>query len=376
MAEPFKNWIDAKLVRVAAQHLRRVHADFPAARFVEMATNGLDALELKQRVAHVAAALAATLPGEFPAAAAVLERSLAPPRDDTDLAKLAPTDAGLAGWIVWPMTEFVAAHGLPHPERALASLRELTQRSTAEYAVRAFLIAHEALTLRTLRGWLTDPSAHVRRLVSEGTRPRLPWGVQLRRFVADPSPTLPLLEALQDDASEYVRRSVANHLNDIAKDHPDVVAAWLERHLPAAPAPRRALLQHASRTLVKRGHRRALAAWGIDAPLRGTAELAIAPARVRLGTSMQIAATLQSTAKRAQRLVVDYVVHHVKAGGATSPKVWKGWSLELAAGERRVLTKRHSWRPTTVRVDRPGRHAVDLLVNGRVVARAAFELRA
>jgi 3-methyladenine DNA glycosylase AlkC len=376
MAEPFKNWIDGVLVRTAAQHLRRVQADFPAERFVALATAGLDALELKQRVAHVAAAFAATLPADFGAAAAVLEQSLAPPRDDADLGKLAPCDDGLAGWIVWPMTEFVAARGLAHPERALAALRELTQRSTAEYAIRPFLVEHEALTLRTLRSWLRDPSAHVRRLISEGTRPRLPWGMQLRRFVADPTPALPLLRALQDDMSEYVRRSVANHLNDIAKDHPDVVAAWLEEHLPGAPAERRALLKHASRTLIKRGDRRVLAAWGLAGALRGDASLAIAPKRVRIGGHMELAVSLRSTGRRPQRLAIDYVVHRVNAGGATRPKVWKGWNVELAAGERRALHKRHSWRRTTVRTHRPGAHAVELLVNGRVVARAAFVLRA
>jgi 3-methyladenine DNA glycosylase AlkC len=338
-------------------------------------SSGLDRLELKQRVAHVANALAATLPADFAAAAAVLERSLAPPRADTDVGKLAATDAGLAGWIVWPMTEFVAQRGLAFPERALRALRELTQRSTAEFAIRPFLVAHEELTLRTLHSWLADPNPHVRRLISEGSRPRLPWGIRLRRFVADPSRTLPLLEALQDDASEYVRRSVANHLNDIAKDHPGVVAAWLERHLPAAPPPRRALLQHASRTLIKRGDRRVLAAWGLAGTLRGAATLRITPQRVRLGERMQLAVSLWSTAQRAQRLVVDYVVHHVKADGSTSPKVWKGWRLELARGERRELTKGHSWQPTTIRTDRPGRHAVDLLVNGRVVAQAAFTLQ-
>lgn len=374
MAEPFKNWIDEPLLRTAARHLRRVQPDFPDRRFVALATDGLAALELKARVRHVAAALAATLPVEFARAADVLERSLAPPRDDTDLGKLAPCDAGLAGWIVWPMTEFVAVHGLAHPERALRALHALTQRSTAEFAIRPFLVEHEAQTLATLRTWLDDPSAHVRRLVSEGSRPRLPWGIRLQRFVVDPSPTLPLLEALQDDPSEYVRRSVANHLNDIAKDHPAVVAAWLERHLPAAGRERRALLAHASRTLIKRGDRRVLAAWGVDAPLRGDAELAVAPARVRLGGAMEVRATLRSRARTAQRLVVDYVVHHVRAAGATSPKVWKGWTLELGPRESRELVKRHSWKPTTIRTDRPGRHELELLVNGRVVARTAFEL--
>lgn len=374
MAEPLKHRIDAPLVRLCARHLVRVHPAFPASAFVRRATLGLDGLELKARVQQVAAALAATLPADFGAAVDVLERSLAPARDDTDLGALVPGPAGLAGWIVWPMTEFVAQRGQSDPERALGALRAMTQRFTAEYAIRPFLIAHEARTLRTLRGWLGDPSAHVRRLVSEGTRPRLPWGIRLARFVADPSPTLPLLAALQDDPSDYVRRSVANHLNDIAKDHPDLVADWLERHLPGASPARRALLQRASRTLVKQGNPRVLAAWGLGASLRGRARLCIEPPRVPRGGKMQVIVEVRSASRRPQRLQVDYAVHHLRSGGRTSRRVWKGFTLELAAGERRTLQKSHSWRPTTIRTDQPGRHQVELLVNGRVAAAAAFVL--
>ncbi|MBX3462847.1 MAG: DNA alkylation repair protein [Planctomycetes bacterium] len=375
MAEPFKHRLDAALVRTLGDHLRRAWRRFPRDRFEREALAGLDALALKARVDHLAGVLATVLPPSFAAAAEVLERSLRPARADTDLGALQPGPDGLAGWAIWPLTEFVARHGLAAPERALRCLHALTQRFTAEFALRPFVLAHPDLVFATLRRWVDDPSAHVRRLCSEGTRPRLPWGMRLAPLVADPSPALPLLERLQDDASDYVRRSVANHLNDIAKDHPELVADWLDRHLPAAPPPRRALLRHASRTLVKRGHPRVLAAWGVDRPLRGTATLVVAPRRAAIGAAVQLTATLQSSARRPQRLAVDYVVHHVKAGGEAKPRVWKGWTLELGPGERRELHKRHSLRPVTTRRDHPGRHAVDLVVNGRVVARSAFDLR-
>ncbi len=375
MAEPFKNLLNDGLVRTAAGHLRRAWPRFPDAMFVARATDGLQSLELKARALHVAAALDAVLPADFDVAATVLERSLAPARSDTDLAALRPGPDGLAGWIVWPMTEFVVRRGLDQPERALRALHALTQRFTAEYAVRPFLVAHPVLTFATLHAWLEDPSAHVRRLVSEGSRPRLPWGRQLKSLVADPSPTLPLLAALQDDPSDYVRRSVGNHLNDIAKDHPHVVGEWLERHLPGASPARRAMLKHASRTLIKRGDPRVLKAWGLGRRLQGTAVLQVTPKSVRIGGEVALTVVLQSTAANAQRLVVDYAVHHVKADGTTSPKVWKGWTVELAARGRSVLAKRHSLRPVTTRRLHPGRHAIDLRVNGRVVATAAFVLR-
>lgn len=374
MAEPFKHLLNAGLVREAGRHLRRAWPAFDAARFEALATGGLDALEMKARAVHIADALAATLPADFDAACGVLEATLAPPREDPAIPS-GPAADGLAGWIVWPMTDWVARHGLHAPERALAALHAMTQRLTAEWAVRPFIVAHPAVAWATLARWCDDPSPHVRRLVSEGSRPRLPWGMQLKGLIADPSPTLPLLERLQDDPSEYVRRSVANHLNDIAKDHPGLVADWLARHLPDATPERRALLRHASRTLVKRGDARVLAAWGLGAALQGRVALALSPAQVVVGgDGLQLQVTLHSTARTPQPLEIDYAVHHVKAGGHTSPKVFKGWRLVLAPGERRVLAKRHAVQPITTRRYHAGRHLVDLRVNGQVLAEAAFEL--
>jgi hypothetical protein len=199
--------------------------------------------------------------------------------------------------------------------------------------------------------------------------------MQLKALVADPSPTLPLLRLLQDDPSEYVRRSVANHLNDIAKDHPGLVTAWVEEHLPGASKERLALLRHASRTLVKKGDTRTLKAWGLGQRLRGDATLVLSPRRVSVGDSLSLEVRLRSGAARAQKLVIDYAVHHVKANGTTSPKVFKGWVLDLAAGDERVLQKAHSMRPITTRTYHAGRHAVDLRINGEVVASASFDLR-
>jgi 3-methyladenine DNA glycosylase AlkC len=375
MAEPFKNLLNADLVRTAGQHLRRVWPAFDRSRFERTAIAGLQALELKARVQHVAVALEAVLPASFAAAADVLERSLAPARLDTDLSALEPGPEGLAGWAVWPMTEFVARRGLDEPRRALQALHAMTQRNTAEYAIRPFLLRHPELAFKTLRRWVGDPSAHVRRLVSEGSRPRLPWGMQLKPLVADPSPTLPLLEALQHDPSDYVRRSVANHWNDISKDHPRLVAEWLERHLDGASAELRALMKRASRTLVKRGDRAVLRAWGLGRAFAGTAMLSMSPKRVKVGGTVMLAATLCSTAPQRQRLVVDYAVQHEKNHGG-SGKVWKGWSLELLPREKRALEKRHSLRKVTTRRDHPGRHRVDLRVNGQVVASSHFDLLA
>jgi len=375
MAEPFKLLINPGVVEAIALHVQRGWVGFDATRFRQHALSGLDDLELKARVMQVARALVATLPTDVDRAAGALEAALGPPGVGDDLAQLRTSDAGLAGWAVWPLTEAIALLAAEAaPERGLQALHAMTQRLTAEFAIRPFLIRHPALSLATLSRWVSDPSAHVRRLVSEGSRPRLPWGLRLQALVDDPTPTLPLLRALQDDPSAYVRRSVANHLNDIAKDHPTQVAQWLAEHLPGASAQRRALLRHASRSLVKQGDAAVLAAWGLGEAFAGRATLAVSPGVVAVGQTLHLQVALCSTAGRPQRLAIDYAVHHVKANGSTAPKVFKGWVLELAPGEARRLEKRHAMKAVTTRRYYPGAHGLDLRINGVVVAEAGFTL--
>lgn len=374
MAEPFKNFINEAIIRRGASALAQVDAGFDAQRFTSVALRGLDQLELKARAMQVADALEVTLPADFSAAADWVDAALAPPLNDADLSHAHGSADGLHGWLLWSVGEFIARRGIAHPERALQSLHSLTQRFTAEFAIRPFIVAHPELVYGTLRAWTTDRSVHVRRLVSEGSRPRLPWGLQLRSLIADPSPSFPLLLALQDDSSEYVRRSVANHLNDIAKDHPALVAGWLELHLPGASADRIALLRHASRTLIKRGDARVLCVWGLGQAVKGNVSLSMTPRRVRVGEHVTLKVTVTSSSRRAQKLAIDYLVHHIKADGNTSVKVFKGWQFDMPAGSTRVLEKRHSMKRITTRRYYPGKHKVEIQVNGAVVASALFTL--
>jgi 3-methyladenine DNA glycosylase AlkC len=383
MAEAFKNLINPGTVDRAGHHLRRVWAGFDRQRFERIASAGLDSLEFKARAMQLADALEATLPGDFARAAGYIEASLAPttPLDDrgepVGLASgdgAAAADDGLRGWVVWSLAEFVARRGMDDVPRALACLHALTQRFSAEFAIRPFIQRHPEAVFTTLHRWLDDPSAHVRRLISEGSRPRLPWGLRLQALVADPSPCLPLLRALQDDPSAYVRRSVANHLNDIAKDHPERVADWVRTQLPGASAERHALLRHASRGLVKQGHAPTLAAWGLPQGFEGRAVLRLSAPRARIGEGIGLSLALRSTAPAEQPLLIDYLVHHVRANGRTSAKVFKGWKTTLAAGASQTFSKRHSLRPVTTRTLYPGRHRIEVQINGQRCAEATFDL--
>lgn len=380
MATALKHLINADTLSHAANHLHRDWPAFDRQRFIQLTTTGLDGLEFKARALQIADALQVCLPAPFDAAADVIEAALAPPLGfDAKGEPVGLGDAlsrkGLSGWVLWGVGEYVARAGLQQVPRALRCLHAITQRFTAEFAIRPLLVAQPSQVFDTLGQWAHDPSPHVRRLVSEGSRPRLPWGLRLQSLVDDPRPSLPLLRLLQDDPSAYVRRSVANHLNDIAKDHPERVARWVHEYRSGASPERTALLRHASRGLIKQGHVPTLRAWGLSPGLSGQADLVLSPGRLAIGETLSLQVRLHGDGLQMQALVVDYAVHHQRAGGKTSAKVFKGWKLGLAPGEARCLSKSHPLREVSTRRLYPGEHRVDLLVNGVVQASASFDLQ-
>jgi 3-methyladenine DNA glycosylase AlkC len=251
----------------------------------------------------------------------------------------------------------------------------LTQRFTAEFSIRPFLMQHEAATLMRLRQWTQDPSEHVRRLVSEGTRPRLPWAPRLPAFQKDPTPVLALLELLKDDPALYVRRSVANNLNDIGKDHPEVLTGTTYQWLQNASEERQWIVRHALRTAIKRGEPGALAVLGFgaqaDVAVRGAQ---ITPTRAAIGEKVVLAFEVVNRSAAQQRVLVDFRIHYTKANGSTAAKVFKLKTLELQAGESARLQKTVSLAQMSTRTHYPGRHQVDALLNGHAEPLGHFDL--
>lgn len=386
MAEPFKNLIGPAVVCDVGHHLQRVWPAFERRAFEQQALHGLDTLEFKARAEHLSQALQNHLPERFEAAADILQASLKsvpPPRfehdPDRELGTLGTDETGLGGWALWAFGDFTATRAAGRLElldRAMALLHAITQRFTAEFAIRPFIVAHPEPMWRILRQWQHDPSAHVRRLVSEGSRPRLPWGLRLHTLVKDPSPTLPLLLTLQDDPSEYVRRSVANHLNDIAKDHPEHLVSWLHTHLPEASPARHKLLRHASRHLIKAAHPGVMSAWGLGQALQGQASLRAARTSVRIGekVTLHFEISAEASSPQSQALEIDYLVHHIKANGATSPKAFKGKRLTLNPGDTVRWDKSHSFVPVSTRRYVEGPHRIELQINGQVMSHTMVNL--
>ncbi|MEM1334754.1 MAG: DNA alkylation repair protein [Actinomycetota bacterium] len=335
------------------------------------ALDDFEALELGARAQQIADAMAAHLPADRRLAIQLVEASLGPELDGAD-------EFGMATFFYWPHVKFVAEHGHDHLDDALRLQYELTKRFTAEFSIRAYLVGeHRDATLDQLAVWTNDPNEHVRRLVSEGTRTRLPWAPRLHEFVTDPSPVLPLLEALHDDESEYVRRSVANNLNDIAKDHPSLVVETCRRWWPDADADGRRMIRHALRTLVKAGDLDALdvLGFGPSSPARVVGGR-VEPTSARIGGTVRVHVEVENPSTDRANALVDVRVHFVKANGSTSPKVFKGAELELAAGETATVSKKVSVRQHSTRIHHAGTHAVDALINGTIVEIGTFKLGA
>lgn len=369
-AEPLKHRIHREGIESLARFFTAASPRFASKRFVQRALDGLEPLELKARISHVAGALAATLPTDFEAAAPVIDTAVRLHRGAGPAAAVDVTDAT---FVFWPLCTFVEDHGLEHPDRALDTMHGLTALATCEFAIRPYIERDPQRVFKRLRRWANDDDMHVRRLVSEGTRPRLPWGRRLRALQGDPAPAVALLDALRQDPELYVRRSVANHLNDIAKDHPELAVTIATRWKEATPSDEVAwVVRHALRSLIKQGHRGALALEGVREPKLGELTFSVSPRRLRFGSSLSLELELQST--RAQELIIDYAVHHMKANGTRAPKVFKWVRRTVAKGETVALNKAHPIRAISTRRYYPGVHRVELLVNGRSLETRDFTL--
>lgn len=373
MAEPLKNLFNVEIIALMGDVLHRNSGAFDREKFLFVATQNLEALELKERSAQIKEALEQTLPSDYREACELMVSSLHP-EDDVDLTDRSIEPIGIRGWAIMPMAEYVAEHGLEDFDESLDVLKEFTKRFTAEFAVRHFFIGDTDRTLAHVLRWAVDENYHVRRLATEGSRPRLPWALRLQQFVKDPAPILSILELLKDDSEEYVRRSVANNLNDIAKDHPDLVAEIADRWLKNAGRERARLVKHACRTLIKQGHGPTLEALGYSDPVIDAAPIHLKTPIVTLGGNLEFELTFRSALNRTQPLIVDFVVHHRKANGDLSPKVFKWKVIDLPDKKSLTLVKNHPMKPITTRVYYPGRHELEIMINGVSFGKTSFEL--
>ena len=361
MPEALKNMFNERTVGALAEAVTREYPGFDREGFTARVFDaGWEGRELKARMRHISTVLGDFLPADYPAALTILRRVI-PHLTDQSFEKM-----------VFP--DFVEVYGLDDWETSIPAFEYFTQFMSAEFAIRPFLIRYFDQTMAQMLNWARHPHADVRRLSTEGSRPRLPWGLSVPALKADPSPILPILETLKDDESETVRRSVANNLNDISKDHPELVVDTLRRW-QTDTGTMRALTQHALRTLIKQGHPGALSLLGhSDKVAVAVQNLAVEPAHIPMDGKVTFSFEIVSLADEPQDLIIDYVVYLKRANGKQTPKVFKLSKRTIQPRESIHLTRTQSFQPITTRRYYPGEHAIEPQINGTGYGRVVFEL--
>jgi len=357
--EPLKNIYDLQFI---AKLEDSITEHFPAFNKEEFHTRlfetDWETLALKERMRQITLSLAPVLPQDYRKAIDILR-------------KCAPSFTGLGG-IIFP--DFVEQYGLEDWEFSVEALAFFTEFSTSEFAVRPFLISNQKLMLAKMDEWAVSENEHVRRLASEGCRPRLPWGLSVPALKKDPEPVLAILEKLKEDDSLYVRKSVANNLNDISRIKPDL-AVEIAQSWYGDSQKTNWIVKHACRSLLKKGDPRVLQIFGYENSDSLNIEgFTITPSKLSIGESLAFSFTLISEIETPHKVRVEYAVDYVKANGTRSKKVFHLSELEWRGSMKKGFVKNHSFRDLTTRKHYPGFHRILVIVNGVEKADLEFEL--
>lgn len=361
MADKLKNrFFTTDSVNALSSTLRHYYPKFDAAAFIaSVFSEPWDQLELKDRMRHVTRCMYKFLPGDYVTALVIL-------------LKAAPEVKGFEGMT---LPDYVEHYGMDHLEESLNALGEFTRYSSSEFAIRPFLDKHPGLTMHYMKVWAGSKHATVRRFASEGCRPRLPWAMVLPNFILDPHPVLEVLEQLRDDPSLFVRKSVANNLNDISKDNPDLALETAIRWYGHSDRTNW-IVKHGLRTLLKQGNTRVLRLFNFGDPANIEINaLKVQPAQLSIGDSVVIEFEINNKEADSRKIRMEYRIEFVKASGKTSPKVFQVVEKEFAPGTS-TLRRKHSFANLTTRKHYPGRHKLSLLVNGVDKALVWIDLKA
>lgn len=361
-----KNGLSKPAILRISQALNKVTPSFKPHEFKDSCLNGLEHLELKERVSHIIQVLHQFLPADFTEAVNLLIKI-------PNVWDFGDPEDPLKSFAAWPIIDYLSVYGLEQPEVSLHGLKQLTHLFSAEFAIRPFIIKYPEYCHEQFLLWVNDESADIRRLVSEGTRPKLPWGIQLKAFVTNPDVNIPLLDTLKSDPSLYVRRSVANHLNDIAKDHPQLVIDTCKVWSKFSSKDIDWVIKHATRTLVKSGNTEVFPLLGFtESPQILIEDIEISNNKVKLGESIYFNFNIKANSNDIQKIVIDYAIHFVKSNNKQQAKVFKLKNIKLKPNESIILKKSFSFRPITTRKYYKGEHKIELLVNGKVIIAKEF----
>jgi len=366
MAEPLKNIFSRPLIEPFVAEVASVWGNFPAQPFLhQLFDSNWENLELKQRIRRISEVLRENLPPAYSEALEIVVKT-------TERYLDRHGDSLSFEYIFLP--DFVEAYGVDFPDHSIPALETITRLSSAEFAVRPFFLRYHERMCAQMLHWSEHPSAMVRRLSSEGIRPRLPWGMGVPALKRDPSPILPILEKLKNDPAETVRRSVANNLNDIAKEHPALVLSIAERWLGHSPETDW-VVRHACRGLLKKGNATALAHFGYQKGLEGmeVTDLKI-EGPVHVGARLLFSFGVNNTTDAPARIRLEYGIDYQTLSGKISSKVFKIKELEIGGNQTLAFARQQSFQDFTTRKHYPGLHTLRILVNGAVQVEQDFEL--
>jgi 3-methyladenine DNA glycosylase AlkC len=358
--EPLKEMFNPAYYAKLAHQIKQVYKPFASEKFLRQVVAPLTSLSLNERMRHTSVVLHDYMPADYEKAIGILKETI-------PLLKPGYTN------LIFP--DFVSQYGMPHVKTSLEALHYFTQFGSSEFAIRTFLKADLDNTLKAMYRWSEDDNEHVRRLSSEGSRPRLPWSFKLDAIIQRPLLTQPILENLKQDDSLYVRKSVANHINDISKDTPEyvlrLVKTWDKKHPHTAW-----IVKRGCRSLFKLGDQQSLAAFNYTKDVKVTLrKFKLNTDSIRIGEAITFQFELLSKHSKSQKLMVDYRVHYVKKGGGTSPKVFKLKEINLNPNTSVSIIKKQRFQDFTTRKHFAGKHKIEILINGVVAKKVAFIIR-
>ncbi len=335
--------------------LEKVMPSFDGQRFTsQIFTDDFSEKELKARMRHTTGVLHGFMPSDFKKAFRILEKLTLQLRENGIAAD------GLAYMF---LPDYVEVYGLDDFETAVQAIESITQFVSCEFAVRPFLIRYDSRMMDQMIKWSLHENDKVRRLASEGSRPRLPWAMGIPALKIDPAPILPILENLKNDPSEWVRRSVANNLNDIAKNHPELVIA-LARKWQGISKETDAILKHGSRTLLKKGHVEILKHYGLKSKNIQVLNFKILTPSVKIGDHLVFSFVVFNRDRKKQTVRLEYGLYYKKANGRESKKVFRISEKIYAPGARVPVHRKQSFKKITTRTFYPGKHRLSIIVNG------------
>lgn len=357
MSYLLKDIFSPDFLKSFSKEMKLVYTPFNQNGFItSVFDEGWQARELKQRMRHISTVLYNYLPAEFPEAAAIIEELIRHYQQKGIKEKVIEFCF---------LPDYVEQYGLEHFEASVHLVETLTTFTSCEFAVRPFIILYGDRMMQQMVEWSTHKNEKVRRLSSEGSRPRLPWAIALPHLKKNPEPLLPILENLKNDTSEYVRRSVANNLNDISKDNPAFALAIFNRWKGASTETDK-LIKHAGRTLLKQGNAEALSCFGLeDCNTVQLLDFHLRTPRVVMGENLVFDFSLQNDCSEQKIIRLEYAVYFRKANGQLSKKVFKISEREYQPMETIRYERRQSFRPITTRKYYPGMHKISIIINGK-----------